>query len=355
MDPTLFAMPTHRLPSDDELAEEFVILLDLDPKSKHKYRQHLDEFRLWLGARADGRRLTEAQTADVKRFLADLKEGRRHGAGANGKRRSGPLGASSRKCVLVALRSFYANLFDLYQFSHDPTRGIKAPRVKVKRGVSLNERQLRIYLDAPGSERDRVQAYLKVYTAARTMSLRNLRWEDVDLERGLLHFNAKFENDYSLPMHPQLKAALLRWQREVVKLAERYLLRARELASSKPEKAAEWRGLAAALEDPETAYVLLSRTGRQLCGSTIAKQSKWRAARVDLLPHANPAAVSPENKSRVSPHAFRRSGAQNLRSKGVELADIAELLNHKDLNTTRLHYAYTDTPKLRKTVMALGV
>ena len=60
-----------------------------------------------------------------------------------------------------------------------------------------------------------------------------------------------------------------------------------------------------------------------------------------------------ENTSRVSPHALRRTAATLLREKGTELADIADLLNHKDLNTTREHYAFTSTPKLKQTVMGL--
>ena len=39
--------------------------------------------------------------------------------------------------------------------------------------------------------------------------------------------------------------------------------------------------------------------------------------------------------------------------RGTQLADIADLLNHKDLNTTREHYAFTSTPKLKQTVMGL--
>jgi integrase len=87
----------------------------------------------------------------------------------------------------------------------------------------------------------------------------------------------------------------------------------------------------------------------------MAKQAKWRAARVGILPHPPAANVGRENKSQVSLHAFRRSFAQIQRSRGVELADLADALNHKDVNTTRNHYAYTDTPKLRETVVSFKV
>lgn len=109
------------------------------------------------------------------------------------------------------------------------------------------------------------------------------------------------------------------------------------------------------LQDPETAYVLLTYNGRPLCHSTLAKQAKWRARRVGIRPHPEGASVSAENTSQVSPHAFRRSFAQIQRSRGVELAAIADVLHHKDLNTTRTHYASTDTPRLRETIGSFRV
>ena len=57
-----------------------------------------------------------------------------------------------------------------------------------------------------------------------------------------------------------------------------------------------------------------------------------------------------ENKSRISPHAIRRSVATMMRKEGQSLEDIAEILHHSDLNTTRTHYAFTDTPQTRKTI-----
>ena len=147
------------------------------------------------------------------------------------------------------------------------------------------------------------------------MSLRFLLWEDVDSDRDVIHFNAKFENDYTLPMHPQLKAALLRWREALSKQAERNLARA--ATTSDPKKAAKWRGLAVALSAPDTANVLLTYTGQPLCHTTVAKQAKWRAGRVGVLRHADPSKVGKENTSRVHPHAFRRTSSTLLREKGT--------------------------------------
>jgi len=334
--PTLQGLPAINIPADLVLVDEFVTMSDRDDKTKHKYRRHLLEFKAWLEANG-GKRLIEVTKPDIVRFIADLKEGKRFGLGADRRPLTGPLSASARKGVISALRSFYLHCADLYNFDRDPTFGVRAPRVAYKRGITLTESELRAFLDAPGDERDRIQAYLSVYTAARTSSMRFLRWLDVDFEGELIHFKAKRDRDYTLPMHPQLKWALLRWRDYV------------------EGEAARNPAIREALLHPDTAYVLLTKNGKSLCHSTMAKQAKWRAARVGILLHPPSAQVGRENKSQVTPHAFRRSFAQIQRSRGVELADLADALNHKDVNTTRNHYAYTDTPKLRETITSFKV
>lgn len=331
------ALPEVPVPADAALIEEFAAMSELDQKTLHKYRRHLIEFRAWLEARAGGKRLIEVEKPDVLRFLADLKAGQRYGNSADGRPLTQALSASARKGVISALRSFYLHCNELYGLRYDPTHGVKTPRVAYSRGLSLHREEIRAYLDAPGSERDRVQAYLEVYTAARAGSLRGLRWGDVDFEQELLHFNAKFRNDYTLPLHPQLKAALLRWLGWI------------------SEEAARNERIDEALADPRTAFVLLTRNGRQLSDSILSKQAKWRAARVGIRRHPSGACVGRENKSQVSAHVFRRSYAQLERSRGVPIEDIAAVLHHKDINTTLNHYAYTDTPKLRETVTSYRV
>jgi site-specific recombinase XerD len=138
-------------------------------------------------------------------------------------------------------------------------------------------------------------------------------------------------------MHPQLRAALLRWRDEQIEQAEQ-----------SPK-------LAQALANPETAWVLLTRNGKRLSHSTLAKQVKWRAARAGLYPHPPGVMVSYENKSQMSPHTLRRSFGVNMRAAGTPLEDIAEVFNHTDLNTTRNHYVFTDTPRTRKTINSYGV
>jgi site-specific recombinase XerD len=77
------------------------------------------------------------------------------------------------------------------------------------------------------------------------------------------------------------------------------------------------------------------------------------------LPGSTPTApgadVPYENRSQVSPHALRKSFGVLMRSVGTPLEDIAEVLNYKDLNTTRNYCAFTDTPQTRKTIKGVHV
>lgn len=331
------ALPTVTVPDDEQLVEEFLSMTERHAKTLHKYHRHLIEFRCWLTERAGGKSLLEVTKPDVMRFIADLKNGDRFGETTDGRPLVGALSPSGRKSVISALRCFYSHCDDLYHLRYDPTYGIKTPKVKVSRGVSLSREEVRGYLDAPGTERDRIQAYLAVFTAARAGSLRDLRWPDVDFDQELLHFNAKFDNHYTLPLHPQLRAALLRYRDWVL-----------DEAGRNPH-------ILDALRNPDTAYVLLTRNGKPLSHSVLSKQAKWRAARVGIRLHPTGACVGRENTSQVSAHVFRRSYAQLERSRGVPIEDIAAVLHHKDINTTLTYYAYTDTPKLRETLSAYRV
>ena len=335
--PIVFPAPAVALPpalTDAELADEFVAMVER-PEDPRQVPRPPRGVRRWL--KKHDLSLLSARRPDIARYFAYLKSDQRSWHDSHKNPVFRPLGPSSRKGVLAALRAFYRHCAVMDYISHDPTFGIETPKVEIKRGLSLTRHELRRFLDAPGTPRCRVQAYLQVYTAGRAASIGDILWTDVDFERNVIHLNAKNGKHYTLPIHPQLRAALLRWRHEQVENAE-----------SNPK-------VTRALENPETAWVLLTRNGKKLSHSTLGKQAKWRAARAGLYPHPLGASVSYENKSQLSPHALRRSFAVLMRSEGTALEDIAEVLNQIDLNTTRNHYAFTDTPRTRRTINSFTV
>lgn len=323
-----------------KLISEFVAMGEQDELTLAKYEKHLAEFAEWLAPH--GRGLLDTQRRDVLRFLAYLRTDGRvelDRARPEPRRWKGYLSASTRKGYLAALREFWRHCARMDYTDRDPTSGVRCPKVEHQPGLTLTRDELRRFLDAPGRPRCRVLAYLYAFTAARSSQVRQLRWDDVDFERKEISFRTRSKSKYNVvPLHHELEVALKRWQAQ-----QEHASRSNEL-------------LAKALRDPETAFVLLTRNGRPLAHSTPAKQLKWRAARAGVKPHRASAVVGCENKSRVHPHALRRTWATRMLNEfNASLEDIADVLNHSSTDTTRKHYAFTSNERKRRTVAAFAV
>ena len=95
--------------------------------------------------------------------------------------------------------------------------------------------------------------------------------------------------------------------------------------------------LAQALAEPETAFVLPTRSGKQLAHSAMYKQLKLRATRAGVYVYGT---GQGEDRSRVTPHALRRTFATLLLNQGHHLDAVADVLGHRSVDTTRNHYAF---------------
>ena len=333
------ALDAEHAMSDEVLIATFASTLRLAKTTRHKYTRCLWEFKEFLASwGVDSVR--SAHRRDVQRFLAWLDGDSAASASVvpalpeHGRRATREaLSPSSRKGYLSALRAFYRFCLDEeYELRHyDPTVGIRSPKVSHTPGLTLTADELQRFLDAPGNERDRIQAYLLVFTAQRAGAVRELRWRDVNWEERELTFHGKGDKVNVLPIHDELLGALSRWRRVLLDEAEKNSL------------------IASALYDERTAYVLLTHRGRQVTVQTLGKQAKWRAARASIRLHTS-GKVYPENKSQVHPHAFRRSWATLQRRRGVALEDIADVLAHASTDTTRKHYAFPASDAKRRAV-----
>ncbi|MCB0878830.1 MAG: tyrosine-type recombinase/integrase [Thermoleophilia bacterium] len=325
-------------PESRELLAEFVAQADMAATTIAKYDAQLREFARWLQhprsrliGDDDPRALAAATPRDVARFLAYLRSTDRYAATWTITRRS-PLSASARKSHVASLRAFYGYLLRVRVIDNDPTFGIKTPKVRPAPGLRLTREELERLLTAPGTARERIQTFLLVFTAARAGALRDLRWDDIDFPGRTLVLRTKNGKHHSVGIHPRLMSELRRWY-----------VHQSHTATKNPD-------LAAALDDPATAFVLLSRTGRQLAPGAIAKQLKRRAntAGLYVLDSAHG-----EKRSLVSPHAIRRSIATELLNDGVPLDAVADLLAHEHVDTTRRHYAFANDTRRRATIDAI--
>lgn len=326
--------PIHQ--SDQDMIDEFVAQSDTAASTRYKYRVQLAEFARWLAITRDDDRhahLLDATPREVGRFMAYLDESDRFAA-RTPQQRTRTLSASSRKSYLASVHSLYRYVVAMNVLTIDPSRAIRAPKVRIKRGLHLTEGELRLLLDAHGSARERIVTYLLAFTAARSGELRDLRWQDVDLEHRVIRLRGKRGKVRYVDIHPRLMVELRRWLIHQGNEAERY------------------PAVRAAKLDVDTDLVLLTRNGTAVPPASIAKQIKARAARVGL--HVRDPASSPYNASDVSPHALRRTFATILLNQGHPIDAVADVLGHASIDTTRSHYAFSNNARRRATIHAFN-
>lgn len=337
--------------SDLDLIEEACAINHARAKENtvSKYREHLSHFSDFLRS-VRGKSCYTAARKDVTMFISHLAK---HGGSKPHRERadcawchergypdgrSGTPGwsASTQKSYLSAIRFLYRHFLteeDLPDL--DPSAHLVSPRVQPKMGYTLTPEEVRQFLDAPGKPKDRLLAFWMTYAPSRRATFAEARWDDVDLDRRTWSVLGKGGKRDEFALHPELVREFRvyrRWQEG---------------------EARRNSHIAAALADPRMAYVLLTRNGRRTPPETVAKMVKWRATRagIGVVPARGKWDVPGGKTSRVSPHALRRTWATtalNDPHDPVPIDVVAEVLNHRDISTTRRHYAHTKPERATK-------
>jgi integrase len=201
------------------------------PVTTRKHRDDFARFEAWL--RADGRPVT-LESFDYLTLIAYVNDLRSRpkvtgvwrgtpGAAARAiNRGNGPtLSANTVNAYVRPLRSFAMWLVDEGNLAADPfRRGRRAGRsgllpteeTPTKGATGDDLRTLERGCAGSGSLdlRDRAIVAVLVTTAARNSSVRLLRLDDVDFERGLIRFvRAKGDKTLEVALHPDARAAIL--------------------------------------------------------------------------------------------------------------------------------------------------
>ena len=250
----------------------------------------------------------EVRPVHLRRFLAE-----------EATRRPAP---SSQARTVAALKGFFRFLVENEQIERNPAEVLRTPKKREALPDVLDARELtRLLLTVESDEvwgrhfagkreRDRLMLALLAYAGLRRSELLGLDWDDVDLERRLLHIRkAKGGRQRMVPIHPELAPLFLA-----------YLpFRAR---------------------DPEPA-LFVGVHGRRL-SQTIMTQTFLRYARAAGL----------TERKRVTPHTLRHVFASELLRAGANLRQIQELLGHKHLDSTQ-RYTRVTAHELRGAVKRL--
>lgn len=222
---------------------------------------------------------------------------------------------SSIKRKISALRNLFAYLFENNMIPSDEIRKMKMPKLHKKEIIRLDGDETGVFINAveQGTNmtkkerdyydlqniRDTAIVYLFLSTGLRVSECAELDLEDVDIEKHCVRVTRKGGDE-----------AIVYFSDEATEYLEKWL--AQRSNNTKIPK-------------DEHALFVSSRNTR-LCVRAIEKLIKKYALRSVPLKH-------------ITPHKLRATYATNLYEATGDIYLVAETLGHKDVKTTKDHYA----------------
>jgi integrase/recombinase XerC len=215
------------------------------------------------------------------------------------------LSPTSLQRRLSACRSFYRWLLKHGRIAASPALTVKAPKAKRKLPQVLDPDEAKALVevptDAPLGLRDRALLELFYSSGLRLSELCALRWQDLQLEDGLVTVLGKGRKQRSVPVGSHARTALAAWR-----------------ADQKPTA---------------DAPVFPGRNGA-LTPRAVQLRLRHLAQRQGLF-------------KRVHPHLLRHSFASHVLESSGNLRGVQELLGHADIATTQI-YTHLDFQHLAK-------
>ena len=323
-------------------------------KTLERYRHHLVHFSQYLASaqEADFYTATRKHVALFMRHLEkpggakpDRSRLRCEWCKARGypDGRSGPgWSPSTRKGCLSAVKFLYRHFQHEEDLpNHDPASLEPSPKVINRRGYTPNRADIKRLLDEPGTPKGRLLANWMFYAPSRLQTFCDARWQDIDLDAGTWEVVGKNDQVDVFALAPPLLRTFRIYRRWQLSEAERN------------------PAIRDALSDSETAYVVLTRTGKKTSPQTVGKICKWHAVRAGVgIRKANGYRDLGRGgqTSRVSPHAYRRAWATIALNDGETPIDVvSEVLRHQEIATTRRHYAPTKPERAQAALVNMRV
>jgi integrase/recombinase XerC/integrase/recombinase XerD len=212
---------------------------------------------------------------------------------------------------LAAIRGLYAFLLRTGRVTQNPADLVSAPKARTKLPTVLTTIQMSEILDgAPARSalelRDRAMLELAYSCGLRSEEVITLDVGSIDFDSEQISVVGKGSRHRRLPVGEPAQRAV-----------EEYLQRGR------PSLA----------DDPSEPALFISRNGRRLSPSDVARRLSIRVREAATA-------------SGISPHALRHSFATHLLEGGADLRTIQELLGHSSISTTQV-YTHLDAARLR--------
>lgn len=201
--------------------------------------------------------------------------------------------------TLSTLKQFFRFLIFENQMLHDPTEGLKSPKLwlRLPKALEFDEikRLLSVMLESKYFLRDMAMLELMYAAGLRVSELVKLKLSDINFEAGFIRVKGKGDKE------------------RVVPVAQRTIERIKQyLTQLRPEL----------LKKRASDYVFLSNRGQPM-----TRQRFWQ----NLKAMGKIAGVE------VTPHMIRHSFATHLLEGGADLRSLQKMLGHSDISTTQIY------------------
>lgn len=251
------------------------------------YRRDLLKFTDYL--KRSSLSFEQVSRDDLRSFLAELYD---HG-----------LSARSVARHLVSVRNFHKFLLREGRIPADITAEIEAPQVGRTLPKYLATQDVEKLLDQPDVSkpsglRDKAMLEVLYATGVRVSELVKLRWEDFDLNLGILRCVGKGSKERLIPVG----RSALRAVEDYVRHGRSQLLR----------------------HDRSITYLFLNHLGGPL-----SRIGFWKI----IAAYGRKAAIP----TPLTPHLVRHSFATHLLERGADLRSIQMMLGHSDISTTQIY------------------
>ncbi len=203
---------------------------------------------------------------------------------------------------LSSFRRFFRYLMREGLIQEDPTAQIAMPKIGRSLPKSLTEEEVEALLAAPAvrdplGNRDRTMLEVLYATGLRVSELVNLRYEQINLNQGVIRVLGKGNRERLIPLGDEA----VRWLSEFVRGARDEILLERQ-----------------------TDYLFPTRRGDRM-----TRQAFWHI----IKRYARKAGIG----KGLSPHTLRHAFATHLLNHGADLRVVQILLGHSDLSTTQIY------------------
>lgn len=322
-------------------------------KTLERYEDHLVHYSQYL-ASAHGKTFYTAQKKHVRLFMGHLEQPGGESPHRSRLRcewckvrgypdgKSGPgWSPSYRKSYLSSLRFLYRH----FQAEDDlpdlnPTLLESSPKIVYRRGYTPSRDDVKRLLAAEGTPKGRLLAHWMFYAPSRRKTFADAKWTDLDLDEGTWEVVGKGDKADIFALAPPLIRQLRLYRRWQLSEAERN------------------PAMRDALSDPEKAYVLLTSSGKRTTPESIYKIITWHAVRagVGVREASGRWDAAGGKTSLVSPHSLRRAWATiALNDEEQPIDVVSEVLRHRDIATTRRHYAPTKSDRAKTALVSMRV